>query len=274
MLPAFRPLIPPFPVLIAADSSLVVTISVLPPQGIGRTQKPQVLDLHYLLRQYGKCAQPHHLPPIRRGKQEGTRTGLHRNGYVSCDSYSTFHTYLLMMFRVTVTNSANLPSKTQLLILDVLIIFLQLLLLCIAYETSLSLTLPRETLDPLSPIGDTSTGMSLIYSAKAYDSTVCLPDPLDDNISTPLKQNRSVPVLHLRLRSTIRRILDPPPALPSSSDLPLPNTTPFIFPSAGFPIQIAFRTRGRPPIRREAADNEAEGGDRGDRRLPGGLDVG
>lgn len=58
-------------------------------------------------------------------------------------------------------DSANLPSKTQLLILDLLIIFLQLLLLCIAYETSLSLALPPETLDPLSPISDFSAGISL-----------------------------------------------------------------------------------------------------------------
>ncbi|KAF8512427.1 hypothetical protein JB92DRAFT_2928587 [Gautieria morchelliformis] len=152
---------------------------------------------------------------------------------------------------------ANLPSKTQLLILDIHIIFLQLVLLCIAYETSLSLVMPPETIDPLSPIDDTSAVA------------------LDDTISSPLKQNRpgNVPVLHLRLRPTIRRILDPPPVTPSS-DLPLPNTTPFIFPSAGFPIQIAFRTRSRLPIRREAAQNDGEGGDRGDRSLPGGLDVG
>lgn len=78
-------------------------------------------------------------------------------------------------------------------------------------------------------------------------------------------------MLHLRLRSTIRRILDPPPITSPSSDLPLPNTTPFIFPSPGFPIQIAFRTRGRPPIRRGTNNNEAEGSNPGDRSLPGGL---
>jgi hypothetical protein len=54
---------------------------------------------------------------------------------------------------------ANLPSKTQLLTLDLLIIFLQLILLCIAYETSLSLVLPPETIDPLSPIDDSSAGV-------------------------------------------------------------------------------------------------------------------
>lgn len=84
-------------------------------------------------------------------------------------------------------------------------------------------------------------------------------------------------MLHLRLRPTIRRILDPPPETRSSSDssaLPLPNTTSFIFPSAGFPVQIAFRTRTIQPIRREAVTNESEGGDRGDRTVPGGLDVG
>lgn len=56
---------------------------------------------------------------------------------------------------------ANLPSKTQLLILDLLIIFLQLILLFIAYETSLSLVLPPEAIDPLSPADDSSAG---IYS--------------------------------------------------------------------------------------------------------------
>lgn len=79
-------------------------------------------------------------------------------------------------------------------------------------------------------------------------------------------------MLHLRLRPTLRRILDPPPD-PPSTELPLPNTTPLIFPSPGFPIQIAFRT-GRRPIRREAAANEGEGAERGDPSVPGGLDVG
>jgi hypothetical protein len=105
---------------------------------------------------------------------------------------------------------------------------------------------------------------------------VCCFVILDGILPSPLKQNWSVSVLHLRLRPTIRRILDPPPETPSTDppDLPLPNTTRFIFPSAGFPIQIAFRTGPRSLIRREAAANEGEGGDSGDRSLPGGLDVG
>ncbi|KAF8584827.1 hypothetical protein K439DRAFT_1633229 [Ramaria rubella] len=151
---------------------------------------------------------------------------------------------------------AHLPSKTQLLILDIFIIFLQLVLLCIAYETSLSLSLPPETADPLAP------------------SSTCSAD-LDGTISSLSKTHRSTPILHLRLRPTIRRILDPLPVIstPSDpSDLPLPNTTPFIFPSAGFPIQIAFRTRTRAQARREAAANE--GGDGAGRSVPGGLDVG
>lgn len=58
---------------------------------------------------------------------------------------------------------ANLPSKTQLLILDLLIIFLQLILLFIAYETSLSLVLPPEAIDPLSPADDSSAGIYSIF---------------------------------------------------------------------------------------------------------------
>jgi len=151
---------------------------------------------------------------------------------------------------------ASIPSKTQLLTLDLLIISLQLILLCIAYETSLSRAMPPETRDPLSP----------------SDST---PTELGNETSSFFKPDRNLPVLHLRLRPTIRRILDPPPETPSSSsdssNLPLPNTTPFIFPSAGFPIQIAFRTRTRGQARRDVAANEGAGGGRS---VPGGLDVG
>ena len=55
---------------------------------------------------------------------------------------------------------ANFPSKTQLLTLDLLIICLQFILLCIAYETSLSLVMPPETPDPLLPY-DSTSGMHL-----------------------------------------------------------------------------------------------------------------
>ncbi|KAF8510573.1 hypothetical protein BU17DRAFT_77661 [Hysterangium stoloniferum] len=143
---------------------------------------------------------------------------------------------------------ANLPSKTELLTLDCLIIFLQLIVLCISYETSLSLALPPDHPDPLSPDDIQSTGIDLESSSK-------------------LDSSRSV--LHLRFRPTMRRILDPPPLIPraNSSDLPLPNTTPFIFPST-------FRTRSRAQGRREATMNEGEGRTAPERVVPGGLDVG
>jgi len=55
---------------------------------------------------------------------------------------------------------ANLPSKTELLILDALIIFLQIILVCISYETSLAMALPVDTIDPLLP---DNIGMYSLY---------------------------------------------------------------------------------------------------------------
>lgn len=163
MLPAFRSFLPPCPVAVAARCSHDLSISVLSTKRLGCAQKPQVLGFHYLLRQHRKFCQPHYLPPIRNGKQEGTCVGLYRHGYVYYTSFSIrFCSYLLTNLCYFI-DSANLPSKTQLLMLDFLIIFLQLVLLCIAYETSLSLVLPPETLDPLSPVENSSSGICISF---------------------------------------------------------------------------------------------------------------
>ncbi|KIJ39455.1 hypothetical protein M422DRAFT_781033 [Sphaerobolus stellatus SS14] len=188
------------------------------------------------------------------------------------------------------------PTQIELLALDVLIIFLQVILVCISYETSLAMSLPPEALDPLAPDDDDSIPV-LDEDEDSESTPLTKPPPpsqrpVRTSTNTQSRSTTSTPVLHLRLRPTIRRILDPAPPISSSnaSQLPLPNTTPtFVFPSSSFPIQIAFRTRTRGQVRRDPVaeqsgndqdpgtgrDGEGDSGIGGrGRTIPGGLDVG
>lgn len=149
---------------------------------------------------------------------------------------------------------ATLPSKIELLTLDLLIVLIQIILVVISYETSVARALP-DAVDLLMP-SDTDTA--------------------DDTSSS--KSDRNIPVVHLRLRRTLRRIIDPAPQIPvSDSDIPLPGTTPsFIFPSGELPLRFAIRIRTRAQARRDAAaapSTLAGNESRQTRTVPGGLDV-
>lgn len=139
--------------------------------------------------------------------------------------------------------TANLTSRTQLLMLDFLIIFFQFAVLCISYETSLANAL-QSAQDPLVPV---------IQIA-------------DDDTSSPKTDIQQL-VLHLRFRPTMRRIRDPPPVIPrQSSDLPLPNTTRalsagriplrLLFPALFFHRRAPTTTESNPRPESDHADNE------------------
>lgn len=162
-------------------------------------------------------------------------------------------------------NLAYEPSKAHLLALDFFIVFLSLVLVTIAYETSYAADMPSDTPDPLSPIPATPTS------------------PIDAH--EPTKSNY---VLELRLSTIIERLRNPPTPPPprdtSSNDLlPMPNTTTGRLATG---LQMLLRARqqqrqrarraattrpreGRDGEREEDSDSDGDGEERQD--VPGGL---
>ncbi|KAF7315607.1 DUF1746 domain-containing protein [Mycena indigotica] len=129
--------------------------------------------------------------------------------------------------------TAFVPSKVRLITFDLFIMFLQMLLTIITYETSLMREEPR-------------------------------PDPHSENVGKPHPPY----ALDLHFSSVVARLRTPPtPAmirnLPADG-LPLPNTTPWPLPAVGLRVLL-----GVPPGRtgRNTETNEQRGG-----RIPGGLD--
>ncbi|OCH88871.1 hypothetical protein OBBRIDRAFT_794821 [Obba rivulosa] len=106
------------------------------------------------------------------------------------------------------------PSKAHLLFLDFLIIFLEMLLTTIAYETSYLADMPSDTPDSLLPIPAAPT---------TFPSTSC--DSSKESPAPPYIMDIRFGLLFDRLRHPH----PPPPPRDRSSDdlLPLPNTTLF-----------------------------------------------
>ncbi|KAJ6625574.1 hypothetical protein B0H10DRAFT_2001993 [Mycena sp. CBHHK59/15] len=141
------------------------------------------------------------------------------------------------------------PSKFRLLSLDIFIVFLQIVLATIAYETSLSKD-SADTRDSLLPSPISPTGV--------------MPDPTK---SYPPRTPAPY-VIDLRLRAVIARLrnpLPPPPAHVNLDGLPLPNTTPWPLPAAGLRMLL-----GVPAGRRSGGDTNENGED--STRIPGTLD--
>ncbi|KAJ7703123.1 hypothetical protein B0H17DRAFT_89251 [Mycena rosella] len=140
---------------------------------------------------------------------------------------------------------AYTPSKTRVLSLDVFIVFLQMVLATIAYETSL---------------------------AKGSDTTThnLLPSPTRSSRTKPYPSRSSAPyVIDLSFRAVVARLWRPLPR-PSPGNgnldgLPLPNTTPWPLPAVGLRMLLGVPS-GRPSGR-----NVNETGD-GNARIPGALD--
>ncbi|KAJ7924886.1 hypothetical protein B0H13DRAFT_1976538 [Mycena leptocephala] len=145
---------------------------------------------------------------------------------------------------------AYTPSKFRLLSLDIFIVFLQMVLATIAYETSFAKDNDNAT-DAVLSVPDASS-IAVPGRPKSY------PTP---RTSTPF-------VIDLRFRAVIARLRNPLPPPPSGNGnldgLPLPNTTPWPLPAMGLRMLL-----GVPPARpgREASETGE-----GDTRIPGALE--
>ncbi|KIM75461.1 hypothetical protein PILCRDRAFT_35882, partial [Piloderma croceum F 1598] len=132
------------------------------------------------------------------------------------------------------------PSKIHLLLLDALILFLQMLLTTIAYETSLfskissntSLTPPIPALP--SPFPDSAP------------PTPLADDPSKSSLPPPISE--SPYIIDLRLSHVLDRLRNPAPIVsdPSPDELlPFPNTTPWPIPTS-----LRMLIRARAEVRR------------------------
>jgi hypothetical protein len=153
------------------------------------------------------------------------------------------------------------PSKTQLLYLDFLIIFLQILLVTIAYETAFLLSSPVDTLDTLLDHETTSPNAPL-------------PLALDDHNKPDSADVEPLYIIDLRMALILARLRTSPPTAGDSTRplLPLPNSTPWPLPGG---IRVLFRARTAVRRRTQSIpENEGDGpSGRSNSRVPGGIDV-
>ncbi|EGN99893.1 hypothetical protein SERLA73DRAFT_180177 [Serpula lacrymans var. lacrymans S7.3] len=150
-----------------------------------------------------------------------------------------------------------IPSKLHLLLLDILILFLQLVLTTIAYESSLYLALPSTVPENLLP-HSTST-----------PSTPDTPERPKFSYSDPTY------VIDLRLTPILNRLRNPPPVVPETAEesLPLPNTMQWPL-SVPFGFSRRERRSGRDQSQQTETGNLNRGDEDVERTVPGGIDVG
>ncbi|PIL36088.1 hypothetical protein GSI_01748 [Ganoderma sinense ZZ0214-1] len=178
---------------------------------------------------------------------------------------------------------AHKPSKAFLLCLDSSIVFLEFILITIAYETSFVLASPPDTSDPLQP--------------DPIPPTTVSPLPIDDPDIKPLVptvtsyENQPEYIVDIRLRPLLQRLRHPPtPPPPQQTSLneellPLPNTTSFqLSQSINMLVRAQARMRERAARTAEAQRANRSAGEsqrtrerrlgevREERRVPGALD--
>jgi len=128
-----------------------------------------------------------------------------------------------------------IPSKFQLLTLDLLIIILQLLLITIAYETSVYYNDEAENPeDILLPSASAPSALSIPLFQSSLDASSDSA-PFSPSLSSKtMSLANAVPiVVDFRLTTIMRHFRQPPPPRSTSVDpvLPLPNTTPWPLPA-------------------------------------------
>lgn len=170
------------------------------------------------------------------------------------------------------------PHRLHLVSLDLVIIFLQLVLVTVAYETSFAHTAGNtQVQDMLTPSTD-AAGPTTPTPRRAPLSS---PQPSDTNADTsPLlspEEDKGKPspyVLDLTLRAVLARLRNPPPP-PQEQDgnLPLPNTSAHAEVPRTIEWLLQRRLRQAPQRRARRAEagagNEEGQGQRLD--VPGGL---
>jgi len=160
------------------------------------------------------------------------------------------------------------PSRPQLLSLDLFIMLLQLLITTISYETQLYYTssetdAPDVLLPATSPLS-TPTGD---YSPLALGSRPSSPSNSDTPETSITKDSRRNPtpcIVDLQLSPIISRLRNPAPTVSTQPDslLPLPNTS-----SLPIPAGLRMLMRANIRTRRERATGGNDGG--ATRGMPG-----
>ena len=130
--------------------------------------------------------------------------------------------------------TAYIPSKFQLLTLDLLIIILQLLLITIAYETSVYYNNEAENPeDILLPPASAPSTLSIPLFQSSLDASSDSA-PFSPSLSSKtMSLTNAVPiVVDFRLTTIMRHFRQPPPRSTNVDPvLPLPNTTPWPLPA-------------------------------------------
>ncbi|KAF5317089.1 hypothetical protein D9611_003832 [Ephemerocybe angulata] len=187
------------------------------------------------------------------------------------------------------------PSRLQLFSLDLLILFLQLLLITISYETAAAnvperddILLPNPPSTPLPsglPTPITSRPPSPSSSSSRRTSYLSSEtDPLHSTKPTASTVNATDDIIDLRLQPLMMHLRNPPPPIVSRADgdpalIPLPNTTSVRLPNS---LRMLVRTQaararrntaevisgGQLPRRSTAPDP----GGRRENRFPGAMD--
>jgi hypothetical protein len=181
---------------------------------------------------------------------------------------------------IQTTGAGYVPSKAQLLILDIIIIFLQMLLTTIAYETSISEG--EDTRDILLPI---PSHISPLPSQSPSPSTsTAFATSMSDDAKLRHSASSEEYVIDLRWSAFVARLRGPTPsAHPSTPSplLPLPNTTSWPQLPTRMMMMMNSDTRAgselqsRTPVRSNATAREDSGATdgRGVSRIPGDINV-
>ncbi|KAF8161149.1 hypothetical protein B0H34DRAFT_795981 [Crassisporium funariophilum] len=167
------------------------------------------------------------------------------------------------------------PSKFQLLSLDILIITLQFLLTIIAYETSVYYNNEdEEPQDMLLPTPPPTLSIPLFQSSiTAAQDSPRISDNLIQSKTEALTNTLSL-VVDLRFNAIMTHLRHPPPPPRNAGTdpvLPLPNTTPWPLPAGVRMLMRASRQMREAGQGRATTTPAGEGA--GEGRVPGAMDT-
>jgi len=170
---------------------------------------------------------------------------------------------------------AYVPSRIQLLSLDLFIIVLQLLTATVGYETQLYFkSAGADTPDVLLPEDPTSSTSLSPLAASFQTLSTSDSDTPETNLRKVSRRNSALCIIDLRLSAVISRLRNPLPPIRQGNDtlLPLPNTTALRIPAS---LRMILRNSVRARRERVSVDADVTENTRregsSDRRIPGGL---
>lgn len=218
------------------------SIPTIPSSRIRPSAIPALPIYAHFLLQHGQRVESHHLECTAR--QVG-RIGFCRDGCVLLSQYRHFLLPVTTAFK---------PSRTQLLLLDLLIITLSVIVTTVAYETAYARAVTKAAIRARLDLTPAASSPARTYT-----------DPLGDSDDV---------VLDLRASLLFRHVRRPP--APPPDDAPLPNGATIV---EGLRVllqaQRSFRARQQtpPPPGSNGDDAETQDGERErERRVPGGMD--